>query len=99
MTILAAAAGLPDEFSLYLHGIFDSFFIGNLRFADIRADFEFSHQSVCYDFKVKLFHSGDYRLASLLVEGNSEGGVFLGQLRPRYRQSLLVGLGLRLDGY
>ena len=94
----AAAARLADKLALDLHLLADGFLVGDLRLADVRLDAEFALHPVDDDFQVQLAHAADDRLPSLLVRGDAERGVLVGELHERFPDLLLVGLGLRLDG-
>src|SRR5207302_3704883 len=50
-----------------------------------------------YAFHMHLAHAADDRLVRFRVGVHPERGIFLGQLRQRDPQLVLVGLGLRLD--
>ena len=47
----------------------------------------------------RLAHTADNGLSGLLIEGDGEGGVLLGELLDGHTQLLLVALGLGLDGH
>ena len=62
MTVLAAAAGLPDVLAFGFGLLADRFAVRHLRLADIGADAELAHHAVDDDFQVQLAHSGNDRL-------------------------------------
>src|SRR5579872_620631 len=72
VTILSAAAGLPDELALGLHFPANGLAIRDLRLADVGLDLEFALHAIDDDFKVQLAHSGNDRLPGLLVRGHAE---------------------------
>ena len=76
----------------------DRLAVGDLRPADVRVDVELALQAVDDDLEVELAHPGDQRLAGLLVGGDAEGRVLLGEARQAGAELVLVGLRLRLDG-
>ena len=98
--VLARTAGLLDELALdLLGGAADGLAVGDLRLADVRLDAELALHAVDEDLQVKLAHAGDLGLAGLLVGGDDERRVLLGQAAEGDGHLLLIGLGLRLDGH
>ena len=96
MSVLTATTGLLDVLVLVLDRSRDRLAVSNLRSAHVASDVEFAFQTVNDNFEVKLTHTGDDRLARLLIVGNDEGRVF-------HRESVesgtelfvvLTGLGL-----
>ena len=82
--VLARATGLADEPPLDLvGGAADRLPVGNLRSADVRLDLELAQHPVDQHLEVQLAHTGDLRLAGLLVGPNLEGRVLLGEARKR----------------
>src|SRR4029079_520244 len=96
--VLARAAGLAHEAALdLLRRAADGLAVGDLRAADVGLDVELALHAVDEDLEVQLAHAGDLGLAGLLVGGDLEGRVLLGQAAQGDRHLLLVGLGLGLD--
>ena len=58
----------------------DGFLVVNLRLTLVTFNLEFTFQTVDNDIQVKLTHTGDNCLTSLLVGTNGEGRVFFSQL-------------------
>src|SRR5205814_1694911 len=95
VAVLARAAGLADEPALDLLGrTGDRLAVGDLRPADVRVDVELALQPVDDDLEVQLAHTGDQRLARLLVRGDAERRVLLGEAREPRAELVLVGLRL-----
>src|SRR6266498_1999915 len=63
-----------------------------------RIDLEFPPHALDDDLEVQLAHAADDRLGGLGIGVHAERRIFLGQLRQRDAQLVLVRLGLRLDG-
>src|SRR5690606_22351810 len=97
VAILAAAARLPDEFAFLLHRFANRFPVGNLRLADVRLDLELPLHAVDDDVEVQLAHTGNDRLAGLLIRMHAERRVLFRELLQRDTHLLLVDLRLRLD--
>src|SRR5947209_1945553 len=98
--VLAGAAGLLLVGVLDLLDLAgDRLAVGDLRPADVRLDLELAAHPVDQHLQVQFAHSGDDRLAGLLVGPDLEGRVLLGEPLDRGAQLLLVTLGLRLDGH
>ena len=98
VAVLAGAAGLADEPALdLLRGLRDRLAVGDLRPADVGVDLELAHQAVDEDLEVQLAHAGDQRLAGLLVGGDTERWILLGEAGEAGAQLVLVALRLRLD--
>ena len=96
--VLARATGLAHEAAFdLLRGAADGLAVGDLRLADVGLDVELALHAVHEDLEVQLAHAGDLGLAGLLVAGDAEGRVLLGQAAEGDRHLLLVGLGLGLD--
>src|SRR3989338_380406 len=94
MSVLTSAAGLPDILALGLNVVFaDSFPISNLWLADVGFNGKFTLHTINNYLKVKLAHSGDNRLASLVVQSNAKCWVFFGQSLQGSAHLFLVGLG------
>ena len=78
--VVAGAAGLLDVAPLHRRtGLRDRLLVGDLRLADVRVDLELAQQAVGDDLEVQLAHAGDDRLAGLLVDGDAEGRILLGE--------------------
>src|SRR5690606_17210465 len=75
-----------------LRGAIDGFFVGHLGCALIYFHLELALQSVDEDIEVKLTHSGNNRLAGVVVRLDTERGVLFGQLTQSYTQLVHVGL-------
>src|SRR5712692_8605409 len=99
VAVLAAAARLADELALdVLDAFANRLAVGDLRAAHVGVDLEFPPHALDDDLEVQLAHAADYRLGRLGIGVNAERWIFLGQLRQRDAQLVLIGLGLRLDG-
>src|SRR5712691_1034427 len=99
VAVLAAAARLADELALDVLDTFaDRFAVGDLRAAHVGIDLEFPPHALDDDLEVQLAHAADDGLGGLGIGVHAERGIFLGQLRQRDAQLVLIGLGLRLDG-
>ena len=57
VAVLAATAGLPDEFALAIGRLGDGFAIGDLRRAGVGLHLELAEQAVADDFQVQLAHA------------------------------------------
>ena len=99
MAVLAATAGLADEFAFALGRLGDGFAIGDLRRAGVGVHLEFALQPVADDFQMQLAHARDDELAGLLVGETTERRVFLGQPLQAFGHLVAVLLRLRLDGH
>ena len=97
--VLAATAGLADEFAFAVRPLGDGFAVGDLRRAGIGLDFEFTEQAVANDFQVQLAHAGDDELSGFLVGETPECRVFLGQALQAFAHFFTVRLRLRFDGH
>ena len=82
-----------------VHLLADGLAVGDLRGAHVGLDLELAAHAVHEHVQVELAHTADDGLAGLLVEGDGEGGVLLGELLDGHAQLLLVALGLGLDGH
>src|SRR5262249_58587655 len=67
VSVLAAAAGLPDELRLLLDRLPDGLLVRDLLLADVRVDLELAQEAVDDDLEVQLAHPGDERLPGLRV--------------------------------
>src|ERR1700759_2610889 len=95
--VLARATGLAHEAALHLlGGAADCLAVGDLGPADVGLDLELALHAVPADLEMQLAHAGDLGLAGLLVGGDLERRVLLGQAAERQRHLLLVGLRLGL---
>ncbi|OBQ37119.1 MAG: hypothetical protein AN484_25225, partial [Aphanizomenon flos-aquae WA102] len=99
VAILAAATRLADELTHAFGGEVDGFAVGNLGLAGLGLDLELALEAVDDDFEVKLTHAGDEGLARLRVGGDAEGRIFLGEALQADGETLLVTLGVGLDGH
>ena len=59
VTVLAAAASLPDVFAFRFRRPADGFAIRHLRLADIGLDLVLAHHAVDDDFQMQLAHAAD----------------------------------------
>ena len=96
---LAASAGLAHIPGVHRRRAGYGLLVGDLRLADVGLHLELAQQPVNYYFQMELAHTGDYRLARLLIRVGLEGGVLLSQLGEGHGHLLLAGLGLGLDGH
>ena len=100
VAVLAAAAGLADETTLGLeHHLGDALAVGHLRPAHVGVHAELAQQPVDDDLQMQFAHAGDDGLPGLLVGAHAEGRVLVGQLHEALAQTVLVDLGLGLDGH
>ena len=79
VSVLAAATGLLDEFTLANSGFSNCLAVSDLRFTDATLDFKFTLHAVDDDFEVKLTHTGNNGLAGFFVGFNNESRVFIGK--------------------
>ena len=99
VAVLAATAGLADEFAFAVGRFGDGFAIGDLRRAGVGVHLELALEAVNDDFQVQLAHARDDELAGFLVGETTERRVFLGQPLQAFGHLVAVLLGLRLDGH
>ena len=99
VAVLPAAAGLLDVLVLGFRGLQNRFAIRDLRPADVRLHAEFAHHAVDDNFQVQLAHSGNQRLAGIVIRVHAERGIFLRQLGERGAHFFLVGFCLGFDRY
>ena len=97
MTKLAAAAALTHKLPFRLHLLADRFFVRHLRLANIGDHLEFAAHPVDDDLQMQLAHTADDRLPGLLVRGNPQCGIFLGELVHRFHKLVLIGFCLGFD--
>ena len=71
--------------------------VRNLRLADVGFNVELATHTVNQDLEVKFTHTGDDRLAGLIIRVNAEGWILVREALNRDAQLILVTLGLRLD--
>src|SRR5699024_9318068 len=64
----------------------DSFLIVNLRFTLITFNLELTFQTIDDDIQVELTHTGDNRLACLLISLDCKRRIFFGQFSQTVRQ-------------
>src|SRR6201996_5623220 len=95
---LAATTGLTDESGDdFLDPLAHRLAGGDLRFADVRLDFELAQHPVDDHLEVELAHPVDQGLARFLVGFDPEGRVLLAQALEGVAHLLLVGFRFRLD--
>ena len=99
VTVLAATTRLADELADAFGGQVDGLAVGNLGLAGLGLDLELALEAVDDDFEVKLTHAGDEGLARLGVGGDAEGRIFLSEALQADGETLLVTLGVGLDGH
>ena len=80
VTVLSVTARLTRVLHIDVRALAYRFTVGDLRLTDIRFDLKLAKESVDDDFKVKLTHASDNRLACFLVGVGSEGRVLFCQL-------------------
>src|SRR4030081_3104239 len=97
VTVLTAAARLPDVFAFRFRVLANSLAIRHLWLADIGLDFVLAHHAVENDLQMQLTHAADDRLPTIRVRVNFESWFFLCQSRERHAHLFLIGLGLRFD--
>ena len=99
MAVLAAAAGLANEFAFGLHRAAQGFAIGHLRLAHIGVDLEFALHAIDDDFQMQFAHALDDGLAGFGIGMHAKRRIFLRQPLQGQAHFFLVDLGLRLHGH
>ena len=99
MAVLALTTRLTGILGLLIDLLLDGLFIGDLRCTDICLNLKLPQQTVNNDFQMELAHTGNNRLARLLIGVGLKRGIFLGKLRQSKAHLLLTGLRLWLDGH
>ena len=99
VAILATTTRLADELAHAFRSEVDGLAVGNLRLAGLGFDAEFALEAVDDDFEVELTHAGDEGLARLRVGSDAESRIFLSKALQADGETLLVTLGVRLDGH
>src|SRR5215469_11199801 len=99
VSILAAAAGLPDVLAFRFRLLANRLAIRHLRLADVGLHVELAHHAVNDDLQVQLAHTADDRLSAVRIGRNLERRIFLRQLAQRDTHLFLIALRLRLYGY
>src|SRR5207247_1916141 len=97
VAVLAATAGLANEFAFAFSGFGHRFTISDLWSARIGADFEFAEQAVADDLQMQLAHAGDDELAGLFVGETAESWIFLSEALQAFTHFFAISLGLRLN--
>src|SRR5439155_24647067 len=72
VSVLPASAALADVPALRLHFLRDGLAVGDLRLADVGVDLVLAPHAVDEDVEMELAHSGDHRLAGLLIGADAE---------------------------
>ena len=93
------AAGLLDVFAFGDGFLANRFAIRHLRTADVGLHVVFAQHAVDDNFQVQFAHAGNQCLSGIGLGRNAERRIFLRQPLHGHAQLVLVGLGLRLDGY
>src|SRR5205823_14403300 len=89
VAVLTTAAGLSHELALTLDLASDRLLVSDLRLADVCIDFELTEEAIDDDLEVKLTHSGDQRLAGLLIDLDAERWILGRELLQTDPESLL----------
>ncbi len=97
--LTATTSLLLVDLTMVLNGLRDSLLVVNLRLTLVTLNLELTLQTVDNDIEVKLTHTGDDGLATLLVGMNSEGRILFGELSKTVVKLSNVGLALRLHSY
>ena len=79
VTVLTAAAGLTDVFTLSLDFAGDGLAVGNLGGAGGGVNLELAAEPLDQNLEVELAHAGDDGLAGFVVSPDLEGRVFVGK--------------------
>jgi len=75
----------------------DGFAVGDLRRADVGGDLKLALHAVDDDLKVEFAHPFDDCLATFMVDGNPERGIFGGQALKCRGHLFLISLRARLN--
>ena len=92
----AATQSVKSSFclALFCYGLA----VGYLRFSDISGHLKFANESISNYFQVKLTHTGNNRLPSVLAQGHSEAWVLLSYFFQTFNKQFFICLGLGLYG-
>jgi hypothetical protein len=100
VAVLTLTTRLTDVLLLDLLDLFaDGLAVGHLGLAHVGVHVELTQHPVDQHLEVEFTHTGDDRLAGLLVGPYLEGRVFLAQRVQGPGELVLVGLGLWLDSH
>ena len=98
VAILTLTTGLTDKLALSVaYCLTSSLTVSNLWLTNIAVNLKLTTETVNNNLKVKLAHTSNDGLASLVISVNLEGWVLFSQLRKADGHLLLLSLGLRLN--
>ena len=97
VTVLTTTTRLFCILAVYINGLCKGLFVSNLWSANVRFNVELTKQTVYDDLQMKLAHTRDDSLTSLLVCLCTEGWILLCKFCQRLAHLALTSFGLWLD--